>query len=44
MTNLRKIITQAAWGVFNECQKYHCQLQNGGTFCVPIMYFYMMFS
>lgn len=26
MTNPRKRITQAAWGVFNGCQEYHCQL------------------
>lgn len=26
MTNPRKFITQAAWGVCNECQEYHCPL------------------
>ena len=26
MTNPRKFITRAAWGVCNECQEYHCPL------------------
>ena len=26
MTNPQKFITQAAWGVWDECQEYHCQL------------------
>lgn len=43
MTNLRKLITQAAWGVFNECQECHCQLQNHGAFWNE-MYFHVRFS